>query len=604
MAFSTLRPRKPGGQRRRSILLATTVFGAALQGALFAAPASATLRLPADVKQSCIVDHSAFTGWFQSGTVTRDGIVTHPDSVGFHEHGNCSIYDWSEHMFLWLTSRAPDAYGGGGRRIFDSNAFYDVSPPDSRGQRHMIAHESGILSAFSLRAAQVGVDRLPVVMSRLGNLFEVVPSKFAKDGNQLILNGEGKLVEVAAIKLVEKNQPVFLDPEGNQIKKARPLIPKGLQDRHLLGRFRLDDRGLLFLDGDGEVVEVEQGQAGGNGVLESQGGSLVYYASMVNDVYAYFLTGIRNGELDFGSNDIRDAVFPWNATNLRAVKEFAARHGTTFPDAEALAVEVKTAWIDADTLSDPGNFVLMKATVPVYDRSDSQHWNKIGEKTKTLAMVGMHVVGSLAGHPEMIWATFEHQRNAPNASYRYIDVGGTLRTVERNTSGLWLFCADGASGPFNQAHMVAANSDIDATSGFSIGPSNTLRRKAWGAALDQAHNPRVSNAAQSNSEIISVNNSVRRQLALGDVRANYVMIGSTWSANAGPPGEAFPAGNAVGTSQLSNTTMETYQQGTGTQYNPDTNCFDCHRSKPGGSPTGESTAAISHLFTELAPLFD
>jgi hypothetical protein len=40
-----------------------------------------------------------------------------------------------------------------------------------------------------------------------------------------------------------------------------------------------------------------------------------------------------------------------------------------------------------------------------------------GQKTVNLAMVGMHVVGSTKGHPEMIWATFEHIGNAPNDDY-------------------------------------------------------------------------------------------------------------------------------------------------------------------------------------------
>ena len=42
----------------------------------------------------------------------------------------------------------------------------------------------------------------------------------------------------------------------------------------------------------------EVGQAGSSGALMSQNGALVYYGVHVNDVYGYFLTGQKGGELD------------------------------------------------------------------------------------------------------------------------------------------------------------------------------------------------------------------------------------------------------------------------------------------------------------------
>ena len=62
---------------------------------------------------------------------------------------NCGFYQWSEQMFLWLTSPAPPAYGGGAN-IFDSPAFFDVSPPDASGNRTFLAHAPGFIHAFPL----------------------------------------------------------------------------------------------------------------------------------------------------------------------------------------------------------------------------------------------------------------------------------------------------------------------------------------------------------------------------------------------------------------------------------------------------------------------
>ena len=77
----------------------------------------------------------------------------------------------------------------------------------------------------------------------------------------------------------------------------------------------------------------------------------------------------------------------------------------------------------------------------------------------------------------------------------------------------------------------------------------------------------------------------------GDVRNNYFMTGATWTI-----GGAAPNGsNEVGTSQLSNTTMETFQQGPdNTTTNGSSNCFSCHVT---------NQTSVSHVFSALKPLF-
>src|SRR5882672_8172759 len=58
------------------------------------------------------------------------------------------------------------------------------------------------------------------------------------------------------------------------------------------------DKTPVFIDPSLAVIDVEQGEAGDQSVLQAQttaNGSLVYYATMVNDVYAYFMTGVKKG---------------------------------------------------------------------------------------------------------------------------------------------------------------------------------------------------------------------------------------------------------------------------------------------------------------------
>jgi len=139
--------------------------------------------------------------------------------------------------------------------------------------------------------------------------------------------------------------------------------------------------------------------------------------------------------------------------------------------------------------------------------------------------------------------------------------------------------------------MQFVTPDIVATSGNTISPSNTLRSKAWGAASNISPNPIDGSATASNTEIISIYNSIRGMMPSGDVRNNYFMTGSTWTI-----GGAAPNGsNEVGTSKLSNTTMETFQQGPdNTTTNGSSNCFDCHVTNSTG---------VSHVFGALKSLF-
>ena len=183
------------------------------------------------------------------------------------------------------------------------------------------------------------------------------------------------------------------------------------------------------MDENGNVVEVEQGQAGTDGVLQAQNGSLVYYGISVNDVFAYFLTGAKDGGIT-----PQPTPFPTTQPELDKIVAFAAGHRKTFPDPEALAVEVKNSWVEATNLPNLSSYITIQATVPSYDQSNPNLWTVNGQKTVQLALTGMHVVGSVAGHAEMIWATFEHFGNTPLAAYAYDSTSGT-KTVPASTAG-------------------------------------------------------------------------------------------------------------------------------------------------------------------------
>jgi len=572
----------PGRSYRTMMVSLCTIIAVML--ILFAAGCQSS-PVPTDAQDACPLDSATFNGWFQSGTASANGVVNPANSLNTLVP-DCGFYQWSQQMFMWLTSPAPSVYGGGAH-IFDSPAFYDVSPPDASGNRTLLAHTPNFVHAFPLRAAKLGPHRLPTVIDQSGRLIEAKPVDV--NLKPMVRDLTGNVIQIAHARL-EKGRPTLLDSEGKVIQTQRLVTPILNADQKngspVVQRFLIDGIS-VFIDSLLDVVDVEQGQAGDQSVLEAQttaNGSLVYYATIVNDVYAYFLTGVKKGSI----TTVTPNQFPTTSTDLNNIINFATANGKPnppFPDPNALAIEVKSSWVLASGLPNAGNYITMTATVPTYDQSNSNQWTQNGQQTVQLALVGMHVVGSTLGHPEMVWATFEHMGNTPLATYSYTKNDGTTNTVTQNTSGSWVFTANGSSGPFNVPHMdftgpsgSPANS-IQAEAGFTISPSDTLRQFAFG-----------SSSQFENTEVISIDNHVLQMMPSGDIRGNYFMTGATWTPFGSNPGGS---NNGVGTNQLSNSTMETYAQGS--------NCFSCHQNLTPNLPN--VTTDVSHVFAGIQPLF-
>ena len=552
---------------------------------LFSTGCAVPPPVPTDAQDACPLPAATFAGWFESGSVSL-GVVNPANSL-LSLAPNCGFYAWSEQMFMWATSPAPPSYGGGAH-IFDSPAFFDVSPPDASGNRTFLAHSAGLMRAFPLRSAQLGPHRLPVVADLSGSLLEFRPVDPSLKA--MVRDPSGKAIEIAHAR-VENRRTVLLDQEGKIIAAQHvPTLVLAAEQKasNAVAQKFIIDKIPIFIDPSLAVIDVEPGQAD-FGVLEAQtaaNGSLIFYATMVNDVYAYFLTGVKDGTITTTPPN----RFPTTMTDLNNIIAFAMAHGKgspPFPDPNALAIELKSSWILAAGLPNLSSYITMTATIPTYNQANPNLWTPTGQQTVQLALLGIHVVGSTFFHPEMVWATFEHVGNTPNATYSYNSTTGP-KTVTQDTSGTWLFSTPGSTGPFNIPHMsftgppsnnIQSNPN-PAGGSFTISPSDTLRSDPWG--IDGSN-------AFSNTEVISMNSHVRGMMAAGDIRGNYIMTGATWTIPGIPPSGGLPG---VGTNRLANTTMETYQQGV-------SNCFTCHQ----GFPNGYDPNGLSHVFQKIQPLF-
>jgi hypothetical protein len=325
-----------------------------------------------------------------------------------------------------------------------------------------------------------------------------------------------------------------------------------------------DGKRSLVADAIKGLTMTTLGQSGGARVLMAQNGSLVYYTIQVNDVYAYFLTAEKTGHLT-----PPPTKFPTTQEELIKIADFALLQGEKVSYPNALVVAVKSAWVETTGL-DTTNYVTTTATVPTFDTSNPTTWTPNGSKQAQLALVGMHIVGSAAGHPEMIWATFEHANNTPMAPYSYTNADGQIREVTASSDNGWLFSGRNSIGPFNIPNMHAKNAPtIEAFPGRLIEPSDTRRENPWGSS------PNDPGRARKNTEVIAINRTIMDMLPDNDARKNYLLIGTTWSLG-------------LGARRLANTTMETYQQ--------DNNPFTCHHGNP-------VKGQLSFVYRSLRPLF-
>ncbi|QQO16058.1 hypothetical protein JJB99_07860 [Bradyrhizobium diazoefficiens] len=563
--------------------------------------ANAGTTLPTNVMSTCSFTSQEFSAIFEAGSVSNNGGVRPANSFSFAPNSLCSFYKWAEQMFLWVGSPVPSRLGSGSH-VFESSIFFAVSPLDSNGQRNLIPAAPGRSLPFLSSISQRGSRGQEVVFDSKGKVHDVIHLAVGANGKLLARDKAGQSVEIERIQASPDGKPVLFDRSNKQIEfqgtpGGAPILfsdrgtPLGLRPDTVLvnGRPRL-------VTSSGAVIETEESQAGG-GALMAQNGSLVFYLLQVNDVWAYFNTGMNDNKI---TNPI-PSTFPTTGATLGQINTVAQQapapfKQSAFPDSVAMAVEIKSSWIDATGLANPGDYITIDATIPTYDPPLTQPNNtksmQSGTKPTKLALLGIHIVGSTLGHPEMLWATFEHINNAPNPQYTFTTTSGTVGTQPADGPSGWVLSSTGAAAanPNNQ-RIIPNGTTLGVVPGQTIGPSDIVRIAPWGTA---ANDP---NFTANNTDIVSLNHNVMGLLAAGDVRRNYLQVGTTWVANGGLPSK----GSVVGTPQLANSTMETFLQFG--------SCFGCHTDTDGSGMLGTQAnpdgfrGGLSHIWAAMQPLF-
>ncbi len=563
-------------------------------------------KIPDDVDATCTVSSGEFNGWFANGKAAPNGRVLPANSAGFPNSSDCDFYKWSEQMLLWVTSPLSESQPSGGIEL-QSGTFYTVLPSNQAGNRTLVQNTPGRPITASGSIKNRGVNNLPVIIDKKGRMWEV--EVLEEKGNlKNTVTSEGKQQQIARLEDKAGGGHKFYNSAGAEIMKPTAIIQHKKNAGRILQKQIINGKTVYISASEGEV-ETESSQASGNAFI-AQNGSLVYYILFVNDVYAYYLTGANNKQ--FKNDPKLYDRFPTDSADRTAICEFArSSNNATLADSNALSLELKTSWVVVnDALKDTDSYIKITATVPKYDTVDPRRWVPVANVTQTvrLALVGMHIIGGVRKHPEMIWATYEHESSAPNVAYNYLSKGKIATSPAENTKD-WLF-HDNTDEKANIPHMDANGDTItgapvpnDSSKTFKIGKSNTIRTNPWGNYDSLNSKIKCDTAAAiQNTLIASINKSVICLLPGQDIRKKYLLIGASWTAGAAPNGNGYGTSDsvAIGSKQLANTSMETFVQtisqgsfgaaggGTG-------GCFNCHN----GTLVPSVAFGLSHIYNQI-----
>lgn len=315
-------------------------------------------------------------------------------------------------------------------------------------------------------------------------------------------------------------------------------------------------------------------QAGTDGIMVDHHGRGVYYSQHINSTFVDFIT-------------TRKLTDPANVRDLPPA--------TTFPIAGGKgALELKVSWMIVEEGDDVSDMFTMETEVArLINKNGAIVIDPDSIETAEVALVGFHIGGVVAGHPEMIWATFEHKRNAPN-----VPPGATADTVVSQDSSIF-YTGGTTYQECNVNPAISRTLKLDEATQTLSPITQVCRLFEFGSDPETQSEDVKTNDAN----ISKLNASV--QSGIEGIWSNYFEVGAIWfkDGNDLKPGLSLADDSLLtGSLRLSNSTIETFTQ-TQSVMN---NCFRCHNTKqefPPGSteldPLPATNLNISHAFQNI-----
>jgi hypothetical protein len=315
-------------------------------------------------------------------------------------------------------------------------------------------------------------------------------------------------------------------------------------------------------------------------------------------------TDILKTNPDFGKTQKSDTVYysiHMNDLMYNTIQKFAPIakmnpalvKNQTFPVG---SLELKISWVNVRSLADSSTYFITDGLIN-------------GKKAR-IALLGMHVVGVIENHPEFVWATFEHEKLAPD--YNWSAATPSKDAPVSSTNNYLLFNKNANATVKNITTGNGIYTNVFSVYKFGVPVEKAIK----GTADVQLYMETSQPGAENFNNIRTINQSVKTQLS--GIWDNYFYNGSVWINTAGFPTNASQAslldslgGNLSsskkgditrGSVSAYNITMETYVQ---VGFAPASihknsvgnlvNCLTCHNAS--GNKNNLSPLYISHIFT-------
>lgn len=306
----------------------------------------------------------------------------------------------------------------------------------------------------------------------------------------------------------------------------------------------------------------EINQAGQGGILVDHQGRVIYYSQYVNPEM-------------FQDIESQDWNNPEVLNSMPATVEFKTGD-----------VELKAAWKIISPGEDTSGLILRDAMVDKLVNRDGAIVTDPAQPLKVkVALVGLHIVGWVNGHPEAIWATFEFRNNAPD----YAPNQSTDAPVSANN---FLFYTGGTKAiECNQLNSAVLKLD-EATQ--TLTPVTQVCRQFPFGMVAGTTDP--NNDVPNLAAITQLNASVLAQLEAASLLKNYFEVGAEWTTGVIVPNSTLQD-TLVGSRLLGNAVIETFNQ----QVQSQNNCFSCHNTmmfnpaNPKIDPMQGTNISLSHI---------
>ena len=291
-----------------------------------------------------------------------------------------------------------------------------------------------------------------------------------------------------------------------------------------------------------EVGIGEINQAGSSGILVDHAGRVVYYEQLFNDAFVSF---------------VRETFFTGGVFDPTLM---AAATGTAdfFP---AGVMELKSSW----RVMQPGDTGYLTTQAEVYALKNVDGKIVVDPTTTlpvTVGLVGLHIAGTVQDHPEMIWATFEHNSNSP-----VLPTGMSPTSTDAVSQNNYTFYTAGT--PANQSNIYDAST-------LTLNEETQVLSPKTQVFLQFDHGIPVGakDGDVNAADIDYINAYLAKNLdGSSDNTQYYSEIGAIWMTPNSLEPDQFPITQLRGSTMLSNATMETFTQN-GAQ------CFSCHNTLP------------------------